>query len=347
MCYIKKGEAYQILSNGFVVYKNKSYPLSDCTFEDSNPSSSSVQEIEVDQTDKPDSSNKNDKNVQDSKIDKSELKKEPKPKKEKKVSQPVQAEHHDEQPALINDQTETDMPPIPQAPQPSGLNVQIPNAQQILTPQQLLQLQQLQQQFAAQQALQAQQQQVIPQQVPAIPQPAVSTSNTVPGDKPKSEIQVPEELKMLQDFMHLTGGNIFVAVALLAAALFYKQWKAKNEGKSDNSQIDAHTSVCDLERKDISAKVSALDSKLQKLQALEERISSLEENSEQDINLGFSEEIEERMNVIEKHIKDISKQQIVLERKINNSSESLKPEDSIVGEGVIQLGKPRGRKPKA
>jgi hypothetical protein len=341
MCFIKKGEQYQILSNGFVVYKNKSYSLADCTFEDTDQTPSSVQEIEVDSQNNVPS---------EVKKDKSDLKKEQKPKREKKVAQPHPQDENGASDQQQDDnssstsKTEHDMPPIPQVQQPVGnLNIQVPNAQQVLTPQQLLQLQQLQLQLQQQQMLQGQQA-VQPSSQP-IPVPSIIPSAD-PKDTTTTGIQVPEELKMLQDFMHLTGGNMFLAIALVAAALFYKQWKAKNEGKTDNSQIDAHTSVCDLERKDLSSKIASIEAKTQKLKEIEEKITAIEEDMDRDINLGFSDEIEERLLDVEKQLRDITKIQASLERKLSSQRETTTPntESEIQSESNSTTSK-RGRKP--
>ncbi len=348
MCYIKKGEAYQILSNGFVVYKNKSYPLSDCSFEEATQASS-VQEIEIDPQD-----SKSDK-AADSKTEKSDSKKEQKPKRDKKVSQnqanqqPDQNHQSkpDDQPELLT-QTESDMPPIPQAqPVPQQpLNIQIPNAQQVLTPQQFLQFQQLQQQMLQQQ--QAIQVDTQPQTTPTLPLPAIIPPT--PTDKTQAQpTHIPEELKMLQDFMHLTGGNIFLAIALVAAALFFKQWKAKNESSNDRNQLDAHSSACDLERRDLSAKLSNVEAKLNRLDSLDERIEALED-SDQDIQIGFSDEIEKRILSLEKQFKDIQRSQAGLDKRPSTSSREAAQEhelDSQARDTTVSISKPRGRKPKA
>jgi hypothetical protein len=237
---------------------------------------------------------------------------------------------------------ESDMPPIPQAQQPAtqNLNVMVPNAQQVLTPQQLLQLQQLQLQYQQQQMLQQQTAQ------PSIPTPIAPTTAQAPAvttEKTQSEIHIPEELKMLQDFMHMTGGNVFVAAALVAAALFYKQWKAKNDGKTDNSQLDAHTTACDLERKDLASKLAGLDSKAQKINELENRLGALEEDSERDINLGFSDEIEERLNSIEKQLKELGKAYSSFERRISTAKEPAVPNEVEASDNTSTVK--RGRKP--
>ena len=380
MCYIKKNDQFQVLDNGMILFKNKTYALGDCKFEDESQTPNIIEEVEVDFSDtrtkpKHDKSKKenidesNEQVLDDSKKEKT--KKERKEKKEKKAivqsndkqddsdaspkdeaniipqvdasinTQPSQMELDMGLPFNLLPQTTQPQPTQPtqgqptQGQQPSQAPQQVqgqPQGVQAMSPQQIQQWQQWQQ-------MQMQMQQQMPQgiqmpnlQMPqnlSIPQvgfPSVSPQGlepSLPTDTTKTtESQIPQEFHMLQDFLKMTGGNLYLAVALVIGVIFYKQWKV-NQDKKNEQPSDAHSQSCDQERKDLSFKVRVLEDRTQTVHQLEKRIQELEDSKEEGgINLGFSEEIEEKIESLEKQLKEVNK-------KLNQANGAIDPNHTL------------------
>jgi hypothetical protein len=368
MCYIKKNDQFQVLDNGMILFKNKTYALGDCKFEDESQTPNIIEEVEVDFSEtrtkpKPDKSKQE--NVEESSEQvlgdskKEKQKKERKDKKDKKPivqpndkqndesSQEDEAQTVTQADASINtqpSQMELDMglpftlmpqttQPQPTQGQPTQNSQQVqqqPQSNQMPTPQQIQQWQQWQQ-------MQMQMQQQMPQgiqmpnlQLPpnlSIPQVGIPSVNnqglaqTVDTTK-TTESHIPQEFNMLQDFMKLTGGNLYLAVALVIGVIFYKQWKV-NQDKNDDQPSDAHSQSCDQDRKDIAIKIRVLEDRTQTMQQLEKRIQGLEEaQDEGGINIGFSEEIEEKIESLEKQLKEVNK-------KLNQANSNIDPHHTI------------------
>jgi hypothetical protein len=359
MCYIKKNDQFQILDNGLILFKNKTYSLGECKFEDEAQAPHIIEDVEVDlndtrnnakhETPKKEPSDEP-KALDDSKKEKS--KKERKEKKEKKPNvqtqekkdddievpqkeennviipidasinvQPSQMELDMGLPVLLMPQTQQPQAQVQPQAQPQALPQTQSQTLPAMTPQQFQQWQQFQQ-------LQMQQ---IQQQLPSIqlPQnvsmPQIALPNLTPqGLEPSqpidttktTESHIPQEFHMLQDFIKMTGGNLYLAVALVVGVIFYKQWKI-NQDKKNEQPSDAHSQACDQERKDLGFKVRVLEDRTQVLHQLEQRVQSLEESQDEGgINIGFSEEIENRIEALEKHLKDVNK-------KLNQASASI------------------------
>ena len=323
MCYITQDDIDNgkviFLENGSLKFQGKVHKKGECEFEEGISFPQKMQEVDTTPTENTEV----------------KPKKKPKPQPQpsevapKKVA-PKQLEQTEEESPSEPTPKEDQMPTPVLAPQDSNVaspsNTTTAPAPQMSQEQLQLLLQTLVQQNQQHaQPLQAQQPQHIPIQPlqPSAPQ----TLNT----EVKKDV-IPEELHLFKQLMELTGGNALVAVLLVAVVVYMKFLKGKTIGNEQNEQknqeqdekIGEHTDVCDADRQNLSrlvsqveAKVTTIDTKIaklvsfdekhRKLQDLDQRVTSLEESLENGLDLGLSDEVENRLQTIEKQLKALSK----------------------------------------
>jgi hypothetical protein len=174
------------------------------------------------------------------------------------------------------------------------------------------------------------------QPVTAVPAPVTPVHPSAPGETtteiPKSV--VPEELHLFKQMLELTGGNAIVAILLVAAFVYMKflkgnlpgQKAVEEKNEEQDEKISEHTDACDADRRDLSTRVAqleakislvdtksikttnaALEAKAKKITELDNRLSDLEEHLESGLDLGLSDEAEQRLSSLEKQIKALSK----------------------------------------
>ncbi len=166
-------------------------------------------------------------------------------------------------------------------------------------------------------------------------QPAQPLTIPTPAQPTGTELQknaVPEELHLFKQFMELTGGNALVALLLVVAVVYMKFLRGKSfsierseeKNKEQDEKIEEHTDACDSDRQQLTSRISQAEAKLSGLETkmiklntpedrtkrlieLEKRIAILEESLENGLDLGLSDEVEERLAELEKQLKQLGK----------------------------------------
>lgn len=339
MCQIKKGESFAILENNKIFYRGKTYNMKDCEIEIGSTFTQETIDIEPNEDNTKPITNKK------SKKESSSMSPRPEPQKgnprnhKEDHKNDHKVEQEEQEVANDSELDENPQQAVPQQAMPQQVVYPNMNAQGLVPQQQGVPQQQMVYTAPNGQVFyvnpQAMQQQGVPQS--GVPQQQLSIP-TSPNET-KTETKIPEEFEMFKHFLDMSGGNVFVAIALVAGAVLFKQWKAKQDGSNDgNSQgveqakqeLDMHKTTCDMDRQSLSMKTKQIENEIRKYAKLEDKVVRIQEELETrlvdieerldevdgGINLGFSEEIENKIKELEKALKDLT-------RKISTSQSQL------------------------
>lgn len=295
--------AVKFLENGNIKFKGHVYKEEDCDFSD----------LTLPQ-----------------KMQEEEAPKDKKEKKQKKTKHQEPVDHKPAEDTALEDQSDVkeiiDMGLPVQAPQDSvtaAPNTTAPAP--AMTPEQMQVLFQMMAKAQSQAQSQA---------IPATPAPVAPQQNTSETTTEVPKSIVPEELHLFKQMMELTGGNAIVAILLVGAFVYMKflkgnlpgQKAVEEKNEEQDQKISEHSDACDSDRRDLSSRVAQLEAKIslvdtkaikttnatleakaRKITELDNRVSDLEEHLENGLDLGLSDEAEQRIASLEKQIKALAK----------------------------------------